>query len=72
MSYSNPMHHAADARASANQPSIQYLNGRRAHADGFPRHQNPVAYCGAAHVFSAAQARVRDDWFDGWDAADAE
>lgn len=50
--------------------SVQYTNGFSAYTAGYSRHSNPVAYC-LNGVFSAAQARLRDEWFAGWDAAEA-
>jgi hypothetical protein len=50
--------------------TVQYTNGFKAHSDGFPRHANPVAYCLTNGSFSANQAKLRDEWFNGWDAAD--
>ncbi len=50
--------------------SIQYTNGFKAYTDGYARNANPVAYC-LNGVFSAAQAHMRDQWFSGWDAAEA-
>jgi len=62
------------SRRRSNQPesnmSIQYTNGFNAYAAGYARNANPVAYC-LNGVFSAAQARLRDEWFAGWDAAEA-
>jgi hypothetical protein len=59
------------ARRRSNQPesnmSIQYTNGFSAYAAGYARNSNPVAYC-LNGVFNAAQARLRDEWFAGWDA----
>lgn len=48
--------------------SQQYQNGYAAFLSGFKRHANPVAYC-INGTFSANQARLRDEWFAGWDAA---
>jgi hypothetical protein len=53
-----------------NHMSIQYTNGFKAYTDGYARNANPVAYC-LNGMYSAAQARMRDEWFEGWDAAKA-
>lgn len=49
--------------------SIQYTNGFKAYVSGYARNANPVAYC-LNGMFSAEQARLRDEWFAGWDAAE--
>ena len=51
--------------------SIQYTNGFNAYAAGYARNANPVVYYCLNGVFSAVQARLRDEWFAGWDAAEA-
>ena len=51
--------------------SAQYVNGYRARVDGYARHANPVQYC-IDGKFSVSQSRLRDEWFDGWDAAESE
>ena len=51
--------------------SPQYANGYRARVDGYPRHENPVQYC-IDGKFSVERSRLRDEWFDGWDAAENE
>jgi len=49
--------------------SVQYINGYSAYIAGYARNANPVAYC-LNGVYSAAQARLREEWFAGWDAAE--
>ena len=51
--------------------SIQRDNGYKARLDGYARNANPVAYC-LSGIFNVDQARLRDQWFAGWDDADYE
>lgn len=54
--------------------TIRYVNGFKAYVDGYPRHTNPIPYCTEQTGFmvTSEQSRLRDEWFDGWDAAELE